>query len=226
VKHPRSTIEKLGILRGGQTHVSVNDDGTLSIYRMRFAEISPKLFRRVDGFERVAFRADLNGRVTHLFLDQDAHEKLAWYETSLCQELLLCFFFVSFLLAFIGWSDQEPSWRADSSAATGGRPARLARTLAQAVSTLNLVFLTGIAAVFMRIGAGDTWFGLPPALPVLLCIPFIGLMLALGLPVAAVFAWRNGYWSLRKRLQFSVIAAAALGFIPYLYHWNLLGFRY
>jgi CubicO group peptidase (beta-lactamase class C family) len=226
VKHSRRTIEKLGTLRGGQTHVSVNEDGTLRIYGMRFAEISPNLFRRVDGFERVAFREDSDGRVTHLLLDQDAHEKLGWYETSLCQQLLLCFFFVSFLLAFIGWTDQEPSWKADPSAGEGGRPARLARILAQAVSTLNLVYLVGIAAVYMRTGTGESWFRLPSILPVLLCIPFVALLPALGLPVAAVWAWRKGLWSLRKRLQFSVIAAAALGFIPYLYHWNLLGFRY
>jgi hypothetical protein len=94
------------------------------------------------------------------------------------------------------------------------------------VSALNLVFLAGIAAIFMRIGEGDTWFGLPSILPVILCIPFVALVPAFGLPIAAAWAWRKGYWSLRKRLQFSIIAAGALGFIPYLYHWNLLGFRY
>ncbi len=226
VKHSERTIEKLGILRGGQTHVSVNDDGTLSIYGMRFAEISPMLFRRVDGFERVSFREDKDGRVTHLFLDQDAHEKLAWYETSLCQQLMLCFFIVSFLLAFFGWSDQEPAWKPDQASTAGGRPARLARMLAQAVCGLNLVFLVGIAAVFIRTGAGEIWFGLPPMLPIILFLPFLSLALALGLPVGALAAWRHGYWSLRKRLQFSVIVVAALGFIPYLHHWNLLGFRY
>ncbi len=226
VKHARRSIEKLALLRGGQTYVSANDDGTLNIYGMRLAEIEPMLFRRVDGFERAAFREDSSGRVTHLFLDQEAYEKLAWYETSLLQQLLLCFFFVSFLMAFFGWSEQEPDWKPAGSSTAGGRPARLARLLAKVVSALNLVFLAGVAAVFVRVGEGEIWFGLPRALGFLLFLPFLSLVLALGLSGAAIAAWRGSYWSLRKRVRFSVIAIAALGFIPYLHHWNLLGFHF
>ncbi len=226
VKHSKRTIEKLSILRGGQTYVSANDDGTLDIYGMRFAEIEPLLFRRVDGFERAAFREDRNGRVTHLFLDQDAHERLAWYETSLCQQLLLCLFLLSFLLAFFGWSDLEPDWKRAPSAAGSGRRARLALTLARCVSGLNLFFLAGITAVFLCTSAGEFWYGLPRVLAPLLCLPFLNVPLSLGLIAAALTSWRSGYWSLRRRLQFSIIAAAAIGFFPYLYHWNLLGFHY
>jgi CubicO group peptidase (beta-lactamase class C family) len=226
VKHSQRTIEKLSTLRAGQVYISANDDGTLNIYGARFAEIGPLVFRRVDGYELAAFREDAEGRVTHLFLDQEAHQKLAWYETSLCQQLLLVLFFLSFLLPFFGWSDQGPDWKPDRTSDTGGRPADRARRLAQLVSLLNLVFLIGIAAVFGSTGAGEIWFGFPGVLSLLLCVPFLSLVLTLGLAVAASAAWRNGYWSLRKRVQFSLMTAAALAFIPYLHHWNLLGFRY
>jgi len=224
VKHSKRTIEKMGILRGGQTYVSVNDDGTLDIYGMRFAEVEPLLFRRVDGFERAAFREDRNGRVTHLFLDQDAHEKLAWYETSLCQQLIFCILSLSFLSAFFGWSETGPDW--DRARPAGGHTAPIALALARSVSGLNLFFLVGITVVFMSTGTGEAWYRLPRALPLLLSLPFISAVPSLALPVAAVMVWRNGWWSPRRRLQFSIIAIAALCYFPYLNHWNLLGFRY
>ncbi len=226
VRHSRSTLEKLNALRGGQTYVSVKDDGTLDIYGMRFAEVEPMVYRRVDGFERAAFREDRNGRVTHLFLDQDAHEKVSWYDTSLCQQLLLCFFCLAFIAAFFGWSDAAPEWDRDRTAAAGGAPAQRALALARTVSSLNLFFMAAIVAVFVRSDAGEVWFGFPRILALLLCLPFLSAVLSLGLAVAAVFAWCKGYWSSRRRLQYSVIAAAATGFIPYLYYWNLLGFRF
>jgi hypothetical protein len=226
VKHSQSTVEKLITLWSRQVYVSANDDGTLNIYGGRFAEIGPSVFRRVDGFELAAFREDDAGRVTHMFFDQEAHQKLAWHETSLCQQLLLVLLILSFLLPFVGWADQGPDWKPDRSSGTGGRPADLARRLAQAASVLNLIFLVGIAVVFGSTGEGDVWFGFPPVLSVLLCIPFLSLVLALALAGAALIAWRKRYWSLRKRLQFSLTAVGALAFLPYLHHWNLLGFHY
>ena len=65
-----------------------------------------------------------------------------------------------------------------------------------------------------------------PVLSVLLCMPFLSLVLALALAVAALIAWRKRYWSLRKRIQFNLTAVGALAFIPFLNYWNLLGFHY
>jgi CubicO group peptidase (beta-lactamase class C family) len=226
VRHSQRTIEKLITLRSGQVYVSANEDGTLNIYGGRFAEIGPSTFRRVDGYELAAFREDDAGRVTHMFFDQEAHQKLAWYETSFCQQLLGVLIVLSFLLSFLGWSDQGPDWKPDRSSDTGGRPASVARRLAQLVSLLNLTFLVGIAAIFGSTADGDVWFGFPRILAVLLCLPFLSLCLALALAVAAFVAWCRGYWSFRKRVQFSLITAGALAFIAYLHHWNLLGFHY
>jgi hypothetical protein len=226
VRHSQHTIEKLSTLRSGQVYVSANDDGTLNIYGGRFAEIGPLVFRRVDGYEMAAFREDREGRVTHLFLDQEAHQKLAWYETSICQQLLLVMFLLSFVLPFVGWSDQGPDWEPDRSSNAGGSPAERSRRLAQLVSLVNVIFLVGVAVIFGSTGAGEIWFGFPRVLGVLLCLPFVSLVLALVLAVAAFAAWRWGYWSLRKRVQFSLMAAGALAFIPFLHHWNLLGFHF
>jgi len=36
----------------------------------------------------------------------------------------------------------------------------------------------------------------------------------------------NKYWSLKRRLHYSLITLAALAFIPFLAYWNLLGFQF
>jgi hypothetical protein len=222
VRHSRSTIEKLAMLLSGQTYVSANDDGTLNIYGARFAEVGPMIFRRVDGFERAYFRAGTDGKITHLFFDQEAHERLDWHQTSLVRHLLLWFFLLTFVSSFFGWGDSRPAWAMDKSHVPANPPARRILLFAETVCALNLVFLAGLAAVFVWAGAGEVWFGLPPFAPVLLAMPKLTTALALVLPVMVIIAWWKGYWTRVQRLHFTLIAIAGIGFIPWLRFWNLL----
>jgi hypothetical protein len=51
-------------------------------------------------------------------------------------------------------------------------------------------------------------------------------VLSLALPLQAVRAWRQGWWSRSWRAYYSLITLGALGFVAFLAQWNLLGFRY
>ena len=222
VRHSRHTIEKLAMLRSGQTYVSANDDGTLNIYGSRFAEVDPMTFRRVDGFERVYFRAGRDGKITHLFFDQEAHQRLDWYQTSLVRHLLLWFFILTFASSFFGWGDQRPAWDVGESHPPTNRTARRTLLFAEAVCALNIAFLIGLAVVFVRVGAGEICFDLPRFASVILRMPMLTSALALALPVMVVTAWRKGYWTRVKRVHFTLIGLAGVGFIPWLHSWNLL----
>jgi hypothetical protein len=50
----------------------------------------------------------------------------------------------------------------------------------------------------------------------------VGVML----PVFAAIAWRRADWSVAGRIYYTAISLAAGCLIPYLHHWNLLGFWY
>jgi hypothetical protein len=94
------------------------------------------------------------------------------------------------------------------------------------VSALNLIFLIGLGLVVLNTDFWEFFFGVPPAAIVLLFIPPLTTGLTLGLFVFTVLAWKNQYWSAIKRVHYSFITLAALGFISFLNYWNLLGFRF
>ncbi len=68
--------------------------------------------------------------------------------------------------------------------------------------------------------------GIPDILYVAMGVLLIASTLGLTLPVFAVLAWGRGYWSVGRRLYFSLVALTAAGMVPYLDYWNLLGFRF
>jgi hypothetical protein len=50
--------------------------------------------------------------------------------------------------------------------------------------------------------------------------------LTAGMVVCAGLAWRRRYWGVVGRAHYTLLTLGALGFIWFLNHWNLLGFRW
>jgi hypothetical protein len=51
-------------------------------------------------------------------------------------------------------------------------------------------------------------------------------LLATGLCVSTVQAWRRHWWRAAGRVCLTLVCGAAVASIAWLYHWNLLGWRY
>ncbi len=64
------------------------------------------------------------------------------------------------------------------------------------------------------------------ALYVSLSVLQLAALLGLTLPIIAFKSWKQDYWSMARRIYFSVVAFAGLLMIPFFYYWNLLGFRF
>jgi hypothetical protein len=65
----------------------------------------------------------------------------------------------------------------------------------------------------------DQWefqYGLPRTIFALLALALVPTVLALGLPVFSVLAWRHRYWSIGRRLLYTLNALAALQSLPHL----------
>jgi hypothetical protein len=56
--------------------------------------------------------------------------------------------------------------------------------------------------------------------------PLVSLAVTLTLPVFAVRAWRNTWWTPRQRVGYSLVAGCAIAFMVFLNYWKLLGFQY
>jgi len=232
-RYPHHTLEKLAAVFGEAPEIPViaGKDGTLSIYvpQNKAVEVEPLFFRTLSSDTSMTFRQDERGRITYMFLGDSAFgalEKLAWYETKDFQVKLVVFctlvFFSTCVVESIGWLIR----RSRKPLSKTSKMARLAQFLAVLVSALNLIFLIGLGLVVLNTDFWEFFFGVPPAAIALLFIPPLTTGLTLGLLVFTVLAWKNQYWSAIKRVQYSLITLAALGFISFLNYWNLLGFRF
>ncbi len=113
-RYPHHTVEKLAAVFGeaGEVRVFAGKEGTLSLYVPEFksVEVKPLLFRFLYSDDRMTFRKDDRGRITHMFISDSAFaalEKLAWYETNDFQLKLLIFctlvFFSACIVQLISW---------------------------------------------------------------------------------------------------------------------------
>ncbi len=249
VYHPvsdtRSTFGKTVALVMGDIRVTPNADGTLAMRAMgagdfvggfegttQWVEVEPNFFERTDGRGYVAFGEDKDGRVTHMYSGQKYmgnYRKLAWYELPTVHYVLMAFFIVVFLFAFISWGMAPLVRRLRGKQGSAG-PARWATVLMGVFGTLSALFsVLWFPAVFvigMQAGEPAPAFGVSPLMRFTFVLPVLAALLTVGLVYFTWRAWREDYWSKARRIQYTLITAAALGLIVWTHYWNLLGFRF
>lgn len=240
IEYPEHTLTKVTSLFG---HVSVRkgDNGTLTVNfpegfftvippqetLTKLVEVEPLLFYRLNDDDYVAFEADERGRITYMYHPLDlgpaGFEKLPGYETTYFQVPLIAFFLVLFLSACCLWPGNYLIRRFQKKQVHKNHLARQAWLVAGLVSTLNLLFPIALGLAFWQIGPLEFIYGLPTVVSALLYLPLIAIGITVSLPIFTVLAWKNKDWSVRERVHYSLVTLAALGFIPFLYYWNLLG---
>ncbi len=227
-RYIRDSFGKLAALLS-EWRVEANPDGTLTallpypfLEPLKLVEVEPLLFMRGDGKGFVAFRAGDDGRITHMFFDNFAADKLPAVETARFHILLLSTIIIVFLSALLGWPIAYVVRRP--------RPnhpgaAVVARWFA---AVTILLFLGSLIVIFVEL-TGDTYeyaYGVPERIVFLLRLQYLVTALIIGMVVFAVLAWGKSWWSLSARIHYSVIAFAAVTLIPILIYWRLLGFGY
>lgn len=185
----------------------------------------PLLFRRADGRGLVAFERDDRGRVTRLYVDAEAFERLRWFETAEAHVLAGAFFVLTYLVALRVRPVRPRLASRGRAGATAGRRRRWGRRLAAVVALLHLVFLVGVVWFFAAEGHWRLLYGLPPVLVSLLVLPLVAAPLTLVLVVLCAGLWVRPDGEATERLRLSFFAVVAVIFLLYLHHWNLLGFR-
>ncbi len=225
-----TTVEKLlGLLQ--QISVGATSEGVLLVSGAapepsRWVEVEPLVFRNVANQDRLYFRADARGNVTHMFEENNpttAYIRLPWWAGA------------SFQLPFVGLTTlllvSALPWPLGllRRKHTPGEPRRrlphLARGLAWAMSALDVAFLAGLASVLSPLQQAP--FGMPAAVRALFVLPLLGAGLAVAVAACALLAWvRRPSCGLAGRVHYTLVAAAGLAFVWWLSCWNLLGFRF
>ncbi len=101
---------------------------------------------------------------------------------------------------------------------------KLARLLAGIMVALCAVFLIGLLIVFSD--PNEIIFGVPFALKILLVLPFLAGAVALVVIFYIFLSWIKGYWVACARIHYMLIFFSVVGFLWFLYYWNLFGFKF
>ena len=189
----------------------------------RWRQTDPLVFREVDGHRRLVFREDERGEVADVCwspVSVVAWQKQPRIESPSIQNGLLGLFAATLLLGALGiplaavLQRQQPKLPGS----------RIARTWAWLVCA---AFLGGLLlfALAMR-ESEEIVFGPPPIITITLGVWLAAALMTIPLVGFVWQAWRRGWWRRAGRICLTLITSAAVGWIAWLFHWNLLGWHY
>ena len=225
-----TTFEKVAALMGGGMKVEVGEEGALVVsspfgtFQAHWAE--PGLFRMAEGPFHIAFEENEEGKVTRLFLapaPMMAAEKLSFLERPELHLVLLGYCLILFVSVLILLPLRYLTQRTVAGLAPLRGRERGYRWLALGLAALNGAFLVALSTV-----AGDVSAileGNATPLKLLLLMPMLSVVVTVGVILAAVHAWKAGYWGRLGRVHMVLFALAAVIFILELNYWNLLGWK-
>lgn len=219
--YANTTLEKIEVLMGFAPEIKVvlNPDNTLMIADKDYVEIEPFYFEHTNGNSFASFRQNADGVVTNVFLEQDAFERLQWYETNRFQltfagSCLAVFIFTCFLCLI--------------RALRRKRKPEIGRLylLSGITSAAHLIFVPVLIQTIARRHLFELSYAVPFLLKAALLLPILALILAPFLWISLVKSWKQHAGALFERMYFCIMAIAATGFLWILNYWNLIGFRY
>jgi hypothetical protein len=224
IRHSYTSIAKLGALFGVAKVEADGDELLVSngASGRRFVEVTPLVFREVDGQSTLAFREDPQGRITHLFASNSpsvALVRLGLTETPWFHIFLIVGCIALCISGLVGWPVVAIATRGTHPQTAGPRRARLLGW----ITCLLIVALVGLGMIPLS-NPEELGFAVTPLVAALLwCMPLLALLVA-GMLVCTALAWKDHYWRLPGRLYYTVVLVAAVAFLWFLYQWNLLRF--
>jgi CubicO group peptidase (beta-lactamase class C family) len=212
-----------------QTSVLANEDGTLSIAEpfgneTRWVEVEPYLFRQVDGDELISFREDDGREIRYLVPSGSVMAKLPWHDEAAIQIPLLLAMMAVFALVPLCWLLGVAIRKLRRKAASVGL-SWSARLFANLVCVLNLAFLFGVTSVLSGYPQ-SVIYGATPGLVVLFVPPLVTAALTACCVAVAISLWRHQRSAGFAGVRYTLFTAISVGFLLFLQHWNLLGFRF
>jgi len=224
-----SSLEKVSQLFSTLKINVVNDQNLLissGSSQSQWIQVEPLLFQKVRSQDKLVFQEDKQGQISHLFLGDSPHYaflKLKWHQTPLFHFFLLGLIVFVFLTT-LSWPlgllrrkicrpQEEKPEAPYTFRLTGG-----------ILSGLCLLFLIGLFSLLSS--PEQLMYGVPLSMKILLIVPFMALVLAVGMLIFSATTWIKNYWSWCSRLYYILILLNFVLFLWFLNYWNLLGFKF
>jgi hypothetical protein len=229
-RRPETTIVKV-LDALGELEIKRNDDGTISAPEFKylsgqprkFAEIGPMMFRDVDDQDRLAFKRDDTGRLI-LVIDYPFEVEMRphWTENSSLDLPILIGACVIFALAILLWPVAALIRKFYGIKLDLTDEQRSLRKWIRIVSIVDLLFL-GAYIGFFAIGESHLAIFYPKYNSVIRLIQLVGWLgdfIGIFVVVRILGGLMNQRWL--SRLAHGAVALACLGFIWFVYVWNML----
>ena len=217
----------------GEGKVWRNPDGTISFNVLKglngqpkkLREIAPLMFRDVNGQDRIGFKRDSSGQlVMAIDFPFMVFQRPAWYENSALNLPLIITSIVLLVLTLILWPVAALIRRHYKHRLEFEPGSRRLRLWVRIVCLLDLVFLAAFAGFFVS-ALGNIALLSPRYNYLLRLIQIVGWLGVLGTVLAlynAVWSWKQaGRW-LWSKIGDTAIALACLGFVWFVFVWNML----
>ncbi len=228
-RHSSTEIEKALLLAEPPIRVSLlPKEGRLLVTGLgtsaeQYVPIATGLFQRTDGHQQIAFHEDsASGQVTRLSVSElpfMGTERVPWAELPSRWYTLLGISTLLFLSVLTGLYYRRQEFRAMT------RAPKRASWLAAV--TAGWYFLTWIVlGAVIAVNASTLFSRVPGSLEAALVLPVIFVVLTVLLVIAAVQVWRHRYWTVGRRVHFSLVAAAAVIVCLFFNQWNILGWHF
>ncbi len=253
-RHSYTTYEKLfvpfafaiSVTDAGNGRLVISGDGQT----LTFVEVAPWVFHQVAGPETVVFRPDPTGMLMlRSSLPFEAFNKVAWYDAPTFHLVLVVACVLLFLsalglgpLGFVrramrrgapspqsgrkadreGSQTPSPDEQGKPPLSRWGMLPHLASWLVGVLCALNVLFLIGLA---LTASNPALVHGVPPLLTPLFALALVSAVLTVGSVVGTSLSWWGRFWSVGRRVHYTLVTLAALAFAWELVYWNLLGFR-
>lgn len=192
----------------------------------QWVEVEPLVFKELGGQGILVFQENDQGRITHAYVNQFPYfalVKLAWYQSPRFHFTLLAILMILFL-STLGWPLSALSRLVCRRKKDIRSAPWFVRGVAGAISALYIVFLVGTVMAlsdFMEI-----MFGIPSLLKIVLVFPLISAGLTVVALILTYFVWKNKYWTVCGRAQYTLIMLASAVILWFLNYWNLFGFNF
>lgn len=231
-EHSRSTVERIAVLFE-TADVRLDEKEQLQFWGRTFRHVGGWVFDPVGeplswAPGPIVFRELDDGSVV-LLAGKESFERVPWFETRRFLTIYMATPTAILVLAILVWPLVWIIRRVRGKVPDASRSVVVARSLAWAVALLNPGFLVAMQIIVkdaLGRNGGEFAYGMPPSVAALQVVPHVTTLLALVMPFFAWRVWRRhlapGWWC----AIYLVCTVAALTYVPFFLHWNLLGFRY
>ncbi len=215
-----TTLEKLGILIGIAPEIEiVQKDNTLEILQWNDKLIPISDLTFYSKYDRyLAFGRGFKGDISYFFTDTYSYHKLKWYEPVKFQMFWIGSIILILLIYIITSAVRQLF--------VLNKKSHLIKSVNFSLAALIVFFLSMLSYAIITTDQMEFFYGIPLLFKIALVLPFLIIPLELVSIYLLTKAIRFKELGTYDLIYQSLIAVAALFFIPWLMYYNLIGFNY